>query len=229
MNRLRLAVCTALVSTACSEPAAAPAQGANERAQAAVVASRTPADPALARAIAASAPFEVPGRPCLARPRTWPELTPAMRRRQREIQSDSHWLNAEVRRRYPDRLAYTGLDASGGRYRHIVALTGNAPVPAMKLSGRAAGVPVVIVYNAPWSLAEVGRRRDKGNAAARALVPELQGEGFHESPEGGFITLDAYTPDGQPDLAVLAKCDALRFAYRLPVLITFNSGRVSVG
>lgn len=187
------------------------------------------ADPALAAAIAATAEQEVPGRPCLARPRRFGEIAAADRRRQREVRSDSHWLNRFVRERYADRLAFSGLDASGGRLRHIVWLTGRQPVPPLRLSGRARDVPVVIRYDAPWSLEEVSRRRAAASPALLRLVPDAQGVGFSEGPGANFVEIMVYSPDGRPRADVLAQCDALRSAYRLPVLISFVAGRMMPG
>jgi hypothetical protein len=193
---------------------------------AAVPPDTAPYEAALAAAIAATRPYEVPGRPCLARVDSWPAITPDQRPRIREIQSDSHWLNRFVRERYGERLAFTGLDARGGRYRHVVALTGTERIPPLKLAGRAAGVPVVITYDAPWSLREVERRREQAHEALMRLVPDAQGVGFVESPEGGWINIDVYSADGKPRADVLAHCDALRRAYRLPVLLEFHAGKV---
>lgn len=186
-------------------------------------------DPALAAAITASRVNEVEGRPCLAKPHAGLSLTPAQHRRQREIQSDSHWLNRYLRERYGERLAYTGLDARGGRYRHLVVLTGTRTIPPLKLGGRAADVPVVITYGAPFSMQEVARRRSQGQEAARRLVPDLLGTGYADSPGGGWIKMDVFSADGRPRVDVLAHCDALRLAYRLPVLIEFINARWSVG
>lgn len=186
-------------------------------------------DPALAAAVAASRENEVEGKPCLAKPYARLSFTPAQHRRQREIQSDSHWLNRHVRDRYGERLAYTGLDARGGRYRHLVALTGTRPIPALKLGGRAADVPVIVTYNAPFSMEEVARRRDQGQEAAQRLVPDLLGTGFAHRPDGGWINMQVFSADGRPRADVLAHCDALRQIYRLPVLIEFINARWSVG
>jgi hypothetical protein len=187
-----------------------------------------PQDPSLAAAIEATRPFEVPGRPCLARPDRWPELSAAERRRQREVRSDSHWLNRFVRRHYADRLAFSGLDASGGRLRHVVWLTGTAPVPPLRLTHRAAAVPVEIRYGAPWTERDVQQRRIAAGPARAQLVPDAQGEGFMQLPGAGWINLDVYSPGGAPRDDVLAHCEALRRAYRLPVLISFTPGRVSL-
>ena len=186
-------------------------------------------DLALAAAITASRENEVEGRPCLAKPYAGVSLTPAQRRQQREIQSDSHWLNRYVRERYGERLAYTGLDARGGRYRHLVALTGTRPILPPKLGGRASNVPVVVSYNAPFSMQEVVRRRDQGQEAAQRLVPDLLGTGFAHRPDGGWNHMQVFSADGRPRADVLAHCDALRLAYRLPVLIEFMNARWSVG
>ena len=184
-------------------------------------------DPALAAAIAATAAHEVPGRPCLAPPQRFTDLPAADRRRQREVRSDSHWLNRFVRERYQDRLAFSGLDARGGRLRHVVWLTGTAPIPPLRLSGRARGVPVVILYGAPWSLAEVSRRREAASPALSRLVPDAQGVGYAEGPGANYVEIMVYSPGGRPRPDVLAQCDALRSAYRLPVLITFVAGRTT--
>jgi len=183
-------------------------------------------EPALAAAISAASRHEVPGRPCLARPHRFAEISLAERRRQREVRSDSHWLNRHVRERYADRLAFSGLDASGGRLRHVVWLTGTDPIPPLRLSARARDVPVVIRYGAPWNLAEVMRRREAASPALARLVPDAQGVGYAEGPGANFVEIMAYSPGGRPRQDVLAQCDALRSAYRLPVLITFVGGRM---
>ena len=232
----RLIALLLLLSTACQaqprtggDRAPAPATVAPQASLPAAARVATPYEPELARAIAAAAAFEVEGRPCLARTGAWPAaLTPDERRRQREIRSDSHWLNRFVRARYGERLAYSGLRRRGGRFVHVVALTGSQPIPPLRLGDRAAGVPVEIVYDAPWSLEEVMRRRIAAGETMRRLVPDAQGEGFVEMPEGGWISLDVYSPDGRPRQDVLGHCDALRRAYRLPVLIRFISARVSL-
>jgi hypothetical protein len=186
-------------------------------------------DPQLEAAIEATRPYEVPGRPCLARPRSWPEIGVAERRRQREVRSDSHWLNRFVRDHYGERLAFSGLDATGGRLRHVVWLTGSAPIRPLRLTHRAANVPVEIRYGAPWSEQEVMRRRSAAGPQRARLVPDAQGEGFVQGPDAGWISLDVYSPDGGPRADVLAHCQALRRAYRLPVLIRFIAGRVTQG
>jgi len=185
-------------------------------------------DPALAAAIRATERFEVPGQPCLARPDAMAELSLAERKRQREVRSDSHWLNRLVRERYGDRLAFSGLTVEGGRLRHVVWLTGTAPIPPLRLRHRAADVPVEIRYNAPWSIAEVFRRRAAVAPMLKHLVPDVQGESYREGPDAAWIELDVYSPDGRPLSEVLALCDKLRAAYRLPVLIRFTAGRLEL-
>jgi hypothetical protein len=229
----RVTITAAIVAlaglAACQQPGADRVAAASRTADSSPADSpdtRPPYEPALAAAIAATRPYEVEGRPCLAKKESWPAITPDQRPRIREIHSDSHWLNRHVRERYGDRLAFTGLDARGGRYRHVVALTGTEAVPPLKLGGRASDVPVIVTYDAPWSLKEVERRREQAHAALMRLVPDAQGVGFMESPEGGWINIDVYSPDGEPRADVLAHCDALRRAYRLPVLLEFHPGKV---
>jgi hypothetical protein len=72
----------------------------------------------------------------------------------------------------------------------------------------------------------VERRREQAHATLMRLVPDAQGVGFMESPEGGWILIDVYSPSGQPRADVLAHCDALRRAYRRPVLLEFHAGKV---
>ncbi|HZG44386.1 MAG TPA: hypothetical protein VEY93_15655 [Longimicrobium sp.] len=228
-GRLAKIVAAMAALSACEQPGAdrAASRAADSPAAAPSDTTPKPYEPALAAAIAATRPYEVEGRPCLAKVGSWPAITPDQRPRIREIHSDSHWLNRYVRERYGDRLAFTGLDSRGGKYRHVVALTGTEPISPLKLAGRAADVPVVITYDAPWSLREVERRREQAHPTMLRLAPDAQGVGFMESPEGGWILITVYSPGAQPRDDVLAHCDALRRAYRLPVLIEFVAGRVT--
>lgn len=181
----------------------------------------------LQRGIDAVSEFEVTGQPCLAKPDDHFEQTHERRQRQREIQSDSHWFKQHLRETYPERLNYSGLDGRRPDWQYIVRLTGSDPVSIPSLGGRAADVPVVVEYNAPWSLAEAETRRRVGSEAARRLIPELQGEGYDEWRGYGAISLDVYSLNGEPDKELLAHCDALRRAYRLPVLVTFIKARIT--
>lgn len=185
----------------------------------------------LQRGIGAVAEFEVEGKPCLARPFPRLEQTPTDWRRQREIQSDSHWLNRHLHETFPERLNFSGLDARGpqSEWRHLVRLTGSDPIPPLRLRDWAADIPVVIEYDAPWSLAEVLRRRSATTEALIRLVPDLNGSGYHEYMGYGAVSLDVYSEDSQPDEAVLAKCDALRRLLQLPVIINFEAGRITAG
>lgn len=209
------------------EPASRPEDGA-----ASVSAADTtpePYDPALAVAIAATRRHEAPGRPCLENMRTWPAFTDEQRPRILEIHEASRSFNRSIREKYVDRLAFNGLDLHEGRYRHVVALTGTDTIPPLRLSGRAADVPVVITYDAPWTLQEVHRRLREVHAQGtlERLVPDQQGgAGYIESPDGGWVLINVYSPGGQPRDDVLAHCDALRRAYRLPVLIKFIPHRL---
>ncbi len=110
----------------------------------------------LQRGIDAIRAFEVPGRPCLAR--EWGSRRFGSVRRQREIQSDSNWLNAYLHRTYPERLLFSGLDWRGDRFVYIVLLTGRQHIPPQRLHDRAANVPVIIEYGAPLSFAEIRHR-----------------------------------------------------------------------
>ncbi|HEX8318743.1 MAG TPA: hypothetical protein VF632_10140 [Longimicrobium sp.] len=188
-----------------------------------------PYAPALAAAIAATRRLEAPGRPCLADVRSWPAITDEQRPRLLEIHAASRAFNRTIREKYADRLAFNGLDLHDGRYRHVIALAGTDPIAPLKLRGRAADVPVVVTYNAPWTLREVHERLRQVHAQGtlQRLVPDAQaGAAYQESPDGGWMLITVHSPDGQPRPDVLAHCDALRRAYQLPVLFSFTSTRL---
>jgi hypothetical protein len=218
-----------LVLSACRQPGTDRREAASRPDGGATRAADTtpkPYEPALAAAIAATRRHEAPGRPCLRDVRSWPAITDEQRPRLLEIHAASRSFNRHVREKYADRLAFNGLDLHDGRYRHVVALAGRDTIPQLKLPGRAADVPVVITYNAPWTLREVHERLRQVHARGtlQRRVPDAQaGAAYQESPDGGWMLITVYSPDGQPRADVLAHCDALRRAYHLPVLFDFTS------
>jgi hypothetical protein len=225
-------ICALLLALAACEPAGtgrgelgSPDSGAAQAADS----TPKPYEPALAAAIAATRHLEAPGRPCLADLRSWPAVTDEQRPRLLEIHAASRSFNRTIREKYADRLAFNGLDLHDGRYRHVIALTGSDSISPLKLTGRAADVPVVITYDAPWTIQEVHERLRQVHAQGtlQRLVPDAQaGAAYQESPEGGWMLIEVHSPDGQPRPDVLAHCDVLRRAYRLPVLFSFTSTRL---
>lgn len=179
----------------------------------------------LQRGIDAVRAFEVPGRPCLAR--EWGSgrfVDP----RQRELRSDSGWLGAYLKKTYPERLLSSGLDRRGERFVYVVRLTGRQRIAPQRLRGRAADVPVILEYDAPWSLTEIKRRVSEVADQPHKLVPDLQGASLAADPGFGAVRMEVYSPGGRPRAEVLAQCDALRRLYRLPVLIEFINGKINL-
>ena len=170
--------------------------------------------------------YEVAGKPCLFDPAAEPELNDAERRRRDEIQSDALELEQRLRDAYGDRLAEARVDMSGAAPRYLVRLTGTEPIPPLELGGRAADVPVVVEYGAPYSLTDVDEFRSSGHTTAAQLIPQLMGVGYRADYGTGSILLDVYNPGGAPDETVLSHCKALRIAYGIPVLIRFQPNRV---
>ena len=199
-----------------------------------------PYDPGLRWMLDKTAYAEDPDRPCLMRqpPRpAWVE-SPTVRTRLREVRSDSYWLGRWARDNLGDRLAYATVTYDWEPIRgepppsspppliYEIAVTGEDKINPPPLRDRARGVPVEVVYGVPISDAEFMRRRDVGRPVAQQLV-DMTGEGG--SPENGWaVRLNVYGEDGQPDPEALAQCDALRRAYRLPVLMEFSSARASI-
>ena len=198
-----------------------------------------PYEPGLQWMLDKTAYAEDPDRPCLMRqPQrpTWVDA-PKVRTRLREVRSDSYWLGQWARDNLGDRLAYAIVTYDWEPVRgkpppsspppliYEIAVTGEDRINPPPLRDRAKEVPVKVVYGVPVSDAEFMRRRDIGRPIAQRLV-DTTGEGG--SPENGWaVRLSVYSEDGQPDPEALAQCDALRRAYRLPVLMEFFAGRFS--
>lgn len=169
--------------------------------------------------------YEVPGEPCLFNPAAEPELSESEQRRRDEIQSDTAELEERLHARYGKRLAEARLDMSGEAPRYRVRLTGRRPIPKPQLGGRAAEVPVMVEYGAPYSLAQVEHFREAGRTTAAQLLPQLIGVSYRADYGTGSLLLDVYHPGGVPDETALSHCRALRIAYGIPVLIRFRPER----
>mgnify|MGYP001304539276 CR=1 FL=1 len=204
--------------------------------------SPTPApyEPGLQWMLDKAAYAEDPDRPCLMRQPPRPSWVddPQVGTRLREVRSDSYWLGQWARDNLGDRLAYATVTydwepvvnepppSSPPPLVYEIAVTGEGRINPPPLRDRAKGVPVKVIYGVPVSDAEFMRSRDQGRPIAQRLV-DTTGEGG--SPENGWaVWLSVFSEDGQPTPEALAKCDALRRAYRLPVLMEFSAGRVSI-
>ncbi len=171
-----------------------------------------PFSPDLQRGLEAVRAFEVPGRPCLARERLSGAL--ANLRRQRDIQQDSNWLSVYLRNTYPERLLFSGLNRRGNLFVYIVRLTGSRRIPPQRLRDKAANVPVLIEYGAPWSFAEIKRRASAASDRPQMLVPDLQGTGLAADPGFGAVRMDVYSQ--ADDLAPISWPNATHFADCMP-------------
>jgi hypothetical protein len=160
--------------------------------------------------------------PCLARPRAHPDVDSQSYDRHNQVQSDSLWLINRLRREYPDRLAaaYVAAPTDPDGLRLVVRLTGDEPIPPMRLADRARKVPVVVEYGARHSLGDVEAIRQRVHARVVALLPGLQGVGHDE--RSGTIQLDVHAPDAGAKDQVLGQCSALRTLYDMPVEIEFT-------
>ena len=184
---------------------------------------------------------EAPESPCLYRELERPAWVenPVVRTRLREVRSDSYWLGRWARENLGERLAYArvnyewepGADgvmpASPPPLVYEIAVTGSQKVNPPPLGGRAADVPIKVLYDVPYSFDQFMKRRRIGHETTRKLL-DTNGEGG--SPESGWaVRIDVYSEDGKPDPQALAQCDRLRRAYDLPVLMQFSNARITTG
>ena len=197
--------------------------------------------PELQRMLDMSAFAEAPGEPCRAREVERPAWTgrPEIRSRLREVRSDSLWLGRWARENLSDRLAYAGVgyDFQPGQGEALpnapppliyeIVVTGSDPIRPPPLGDRAKDVPVVVRYDAPVSHDEFMARREQGGPTARRLLPTLQGEGGSPTrPWAVYLMIGDSKKEGVVEDA-LSHCDALRRAYRLPVLMEFFEGSMT--
>ncbi|WP_435201635.1 hypothetical protein [Qipengyuania sp. 902] len=244
--RLGLVAASASMIGACAptetSPAETPTQSAVEGPPKVAAAVGTPDyPPELERMLEMSAFAEVPGQPCRAREIERPAWTeqPEVRSRLREVSSDSLWLSRWARENLSGRLAYAGVgydfqprpgealpDAPPPLIYEIV-VTGSDPIRPPPLGDRAKDVPVVVRYDAPVSHEEFMARREQGGLIARKLLPTLQGEGGSPSRSWAvYLMMGDSKKEGVVEDA-LSHCDALRRAYRLPVLMEFFEGSMT--
>ena len=241
--RLCLGVASASMIAACAPTETPPVETATPEfesstpgVQATSAADTYPAD--LQRMLDMSAFAEMPGELCRAREIKRPAWTdePEVRSRLREVRSDSLWLGRWARENLTGRLAYAGVgydfeprpgealpDAPPPLIYEIV-VTGSDPIRPPPLGDRAKDVPVVMRYDAPVSHDEFMARREQGGPTARRLLPTLQGEGGSPSRSWAiYLMIGDSKKEGVVEDA-LSQCDALRRAYRLPVLMEFFAG-----
>ncbi|MDP4575676.1 hypothetical protein Q9K02_11050 [Qipengyuania sp. G39] len=244
--RLGLGVACATMIAGCAPtetpPVEMPKQSAMASAPKVSATTETPDyPPDLQRMLEKSAFAGMPGEPCLAREIERPAWTeqPEVRSRLREVRSDSLWLGRWARENLSGRLAYAGVgydfaprpeetlpDAPPPLIYEIV-VTGSDPIRPPPLGDRAKDVPVVVRYDAPLSHDEFMARREQGGPTARQLLPTLQGEGGSPSRSWAvYLMIGDSKKEGVVDDA-LSQCDALRRAYRLPVLMEFFEGSMT--
>lgn len=234
--RLFLATVCASMIAACAPSETPPVDTPTQSSPQVNVSPDTPDyPPDLQRMLEKSAFAEVPGQPCRAREierPAWSEQ-PDVRTRLREVRSDSFWLGRWTRENLTGRLAYAGVgydfeprpneSLPDGPLPLIyeIVVTGSDPIRPPPLGDRAKDVPVVVRYDAPLSHDEFMARRKQGGPTARRLLPTLQGEGGSV-----YLMIGDSRREGVVEDA-LSHCDALRRAYRLPVLMEFFEGSMT--
>lgn len=190
-----------------------------------------PRDPALGRMLAAIAPFQAEGQPCIAREKLGPDFSPEQKRRSKVIWSDSLELQRRIRGAHGSRILNMAPDVTAGaeRARFLVKVTGHDPLPAYRLGGRARDVPVVVEYGMPWSADELQRKVTAATPELMRLLPDAQGWGVSNGYGLGALFVHVYSPSGRPPADLASLCERVIAAAGMPVLLTYGTGRVSVG
>ena len=241
--RLGLVAASVSVIAACAPTETPPADTPTQSAVAsppelAAAAENSDYPPDLQRMLEMSAFAEVPGQPCRAREIERPAWTEqqAVRTRLRVVRSDSLWLGRWARETLPSRLAYAGvgydfeprpgeaLPDEPPPLIYEIVVTGSDPIHPPPLGDRAKDVPVVVRYDAPLSHDDFMARREQGGPTARRLLPTLQGEGGSPSRSWAVYLMIGDSKKAGVVENALSQCDALRRAYRLPVLMEFFAG-----
>ena len=222
--------------TADAEAPAAPAAPPRARpspvagAYSGFVPPRVPEDPVLSRMLAAIAPFQAHQQPCIARKELGPDHSIEQRRRSKVIWSDSIELQNRIRAAHGSRILVMTPDVSAGadRARFLVKVTGQDPLPAYRLGGRARDVPVVVEYGMPYSADQPRQKVSAAYADLMRLLPDAQGWGVSEGYGLGALFIHVYSPTGQPPPNLTPLCEQLREAVGMPVLLSYTTGRMSL-
>lgn len=209
-------------------PQAKPPPGYRPDPRAAPPRVTTPSD--MARMLAAVRHLEVPGRPCLER--DWPrrELGRAELRRLKAMQAAASALRTEVMSRIPERLLSADLDFGidgTAQPRFVIKVRGHEPLP--ELWDGVQNVPIMIEYGVPHDFENLRKLFSLGARRTSEVVPKLNGSALRA--EGyGYKRLYVQGPGGRVNAAVLARCEDLRAANGMPVLIRFeDAGPPSTG
>lgn len=187
--------------------------------------------------LAAIAPFQAHQQPCIAREPLGPDFSPEQRRRSKVIWSDSIELQKRIRAAHGDRILNMAPDVSAGAgawdgkegARFVVKVTGDTPLPAYRLGGRARDVPVVVEYGMPWSADALQAKVETGREELMRLLPDAQGWGVSNGYGLGALFIHVYSPSGAPPADLTSLCEQLRAAVGMPVLLSYTTARVSVG
>ena len=190
-----------------------------------------PADPVLSRMLAAIAPSQAHQQPCIAKEPPRGDFTPEQNRRGKIIWSDSIELQNRIRAAHGDRILLMSPDVSMGadKARFLVKVTGHDPLPAYRLGGRARDVPVVVEYGMPYSADQLRQKARAVTPELMRLLPDAQGWGVREGYGLGALFIDVYSPTGGPPANLTSLCEQLVRAAGMPVLLSYGTGRVSVG
>ena len=189
-------------------------------------------DPVLNRMLAAIAPFQAHQQPCIEKRPLQPDFTPEQNRRGKIIWSDSIELQHRIRKAHGERILLMSPDVTpeaGSRGRFLVKVTGHDPLPAYRLGGRVRDVPVVVEYGMPYSAEQLRQKASAAHDRIMRLLPEAQGSGVREGYGLGALFIHVYSPTGRPPANLTSLCEQLVAAAGMPVLLSYSTGRVSVG
>jgi hypothetical protein len=198
---------------------------------------RMPPDPLLSRMLAAIAPYQAHQQPCIARNPLGPGFSAQQRRRSKVIWSDSIELQNRVRAAHGSRILNMAPDVTAGGAnalggdgaRFVVKVTGHTPLPAYRLGGRVRDVPVVAEYGMPYSAEQLQHKVNAAYPEIMRLLPDAQGMAVSNGYGLGALFIHVYSPSGQPPANLTSLCEQLVEAAGMPVLLTYVTGRVSVG
>ena len=191
---------------------------------------RVPADPVLSRMLAAIAPFQAHQQPCIAKNPIRGDFSPEQNRRGKVIWSDSIELQNRIRAAHGSRILVMTPDVSAGAHkaRFLVKVTGHEPLPAYRLGGRARDVPVIVEYGMPYSADQLQQKVTAAQDQLKRLLPDANGWGVSNGFGLGALFIDVYSPTGKPPANLTSLCEQLIEAVRIPVLLTYTRGRLTL-
>jgi hypothetical protein len=181
--------------------------------------------------LAAAAPFQAHQQPCIPKEPLREDFSPEQNRRGKIIWSDSIELQNRIRAAHGNRILLMSPDVSAGadKARFVVKVTGHAPLPAYRLGGRVRDVPVVIEYGMPYSADQLREKARRATPELMRLLPDAQGWSVSEGYGLGALSIHVYSPTGRPAANLTSLCEQLVRTAGMPVLLSYSTGRVSVG